>query len=240
MIVATETVALADLVAAVRRQHSVTSAAPWFRGQGTEPTGVLSAHSGAGASTVSAALAEAAAVRDTSGATLVDLARDDPFGASAAIETSADLGLRGWTGGRRGRVQVVRPADGLAETDPIPGRVIVDAQDCGWTVATEVLVARATIPSILRAERVLALQAARAVAVAAASKWPPAVRASLGPRLRAMDADGMVVFFPRESELEINGLSAEPLPSSTIRAAHRLLDLLEQVQSEAGSNGERP
>lgn len=240
MIAAIETVALADLVSAVRRQHSVTSAAPWFRGQGTEPTGVLSAHSGAGASTVSAALADAVAERDTRGATLVDLARDDLFGASVAIETSADLGLRGWTGGWRGRVRVLRPADGLADTEPIPGRVIVDAQDCGWTVPTEVLVARATVPSILRAERVLAIQPVRAVAVAAGSKWPPPVRASLGPRLRAMDAEGVVVFFPRESELEINGLSAEPLPASTIRAAHRLLDLLARVPSKAGMNGERP
>ena len=57
-----------------------------------------------------------------------------------------------------------------------------------------------------------------------------AVRSSLGPAIHAAWAVGGVVFFPHESALEVNGLSAEPLPTTTLRAARRLLDFLEHRQ----------
>ena len=40
--------------------------------------------------------------------TLIDLARGRLIGASEAIEVRADLGMRGWTGGRRGAARIVR------------------------------------------------------------------------------------------------------------------------------------
>ena len=50
-----------------------------------------------------------------------------------------------------------------------------------------------------------------------------------------MDAQKRIVFFPAESELEINGLSAEPFPASTARAARRLRDLLERDEIGASA-----
>ena len=117
----------------------------------------------------------------------------------------------------------------LAEIDEHVVAVARLLDDAGHDLAhaVDVLVVRATVPGVLRAEKALASRPARVVAVVAATKWPPSVRACLGPRLRMIDTDGRVVFFPSESQLAINGLSAEPLPTSTRRAASRLLDVLE-------------
>lgn len=177
---------------------------------------------------MSVALAEALAENGDAGATIVDVTDDESFGVCAAIEARADVGLRGWAGGRRGKVRVVRPTGGISDADAIPGSVVVDTGQCGWPERSDVLVMRATIPSVLRAERVLALasSSAYAVAVVAASKWPSAVRASRGPLLMAVEAEHRIVFFPREAALEINGLSAESLPSSTRHSAIRLRELL--------------
>ncbi|WP_041546429.1 MULTISPECIES: hypothetical protein [unclassified Nocardioides] len=182
---------------------------------------------------MSVALAEALAENgDAGGATIVDLTDDESFGACATIEARADVGLRGWSGGRRGKVRVVRPTCGVADADAIPGSVVVDTGECGWPERSDVLVMRATIPSVLRAERVLDTSSAYAVAVVAANKWPSTVRASRGPRLMAAEAENRVVFFPREAELEINGLSADDLPASTRRSAIRLRELLDREERD--------
>lgn len=229
----TEPVALADLVAAVRQQLAGTAPPNWMATSllGAS-TCVRGAHQGAGASTVSVSLAEALAENDAAGATIVDLTEDESFGACATIEAHAEVGLRGWSGGRRGKVRVVRPVGGVADADAIPGSVVVDAGECGWPERSDVLVMRATIPSVLRAERVLATSSTYAVAVVAASKWPSAVRASRGPRLMTVEGDDRIVFFPREAELEINGLSSESLPASTRRSAVRLRDLLDREERD--------
>jgi hypothetical protein len=234
----TAPVAVADLVSAVRRQRSGTTTPAWIaeRSSGCL-TRVRGAQPGAGASTVAVALADA--VTDGGVVTVVDLAVDDAFGVSASIDARADLALRGWSGGRRGGVRVVRPVDDVAGADTIPGHVIVDTQDWVWHVDSDVLVTRATVPSVLRAEGALADRSADAIAVVGASNWPAAARACFGPRLKAMDVQKRIVFFPSESELEINGLSAEPLPASTARAARRLLDLLERDAVAPGTNGGR-
>ena len=53
---------------------------------------------------------------------------------------------------------------------------------------------------------------------------------------------GGVVFFPHESALEVNGLSAEPLPTATLRAAARVLDLLAHAElgTRANLDGDLP
>ena len=234
-------VTVADLVSAVRRQRTGRTAPAWVanRTNGSS-TRVRGAHPGAGASTVAVALADVTAAGDVGGATVVDLAVDDGFGASVSIDARADLALRGWSGGRRGRVRVVRPVDDVAAADAIPGHVIIDAQDPMLPVDSDVLVTRATVPGVLRAEGALADRSADAIAVVGAQKWPPAARACFGPRLKAMDAQTRIVFFPSESALEINGLSAEPLPASTARAARRLLELLEQDAVADAMNGGCP
>jgi hypothetical protein len=223
----TEPVALADLVAAVRRQLASAAPPTWMATSLLgATTSVRGAHQGAGASTVSVALAEALAEHEAAGATIVDLTDDESFGACATIEARADLGLRGWSGGRRGKVRVVRPTSGISEADAIPGSVVVDTGECGWSGRSDVLVLRATIPSVLRVEQALASSSAYAIAVVAATRWPSAVRASRGPLLMAVEEENRIVFFPREAELEISGLSADDLPASTRRSAIRLRDLL--------------
>jgi hypothetical protein len=234
----TAPVTVTDLVSAVRRQRSGTITPAWIAERsGGCLTSVRGAQPGAGASTVAVALADV--MTDGGAATVVDLAVDDAFGVSASIDARADLALRGWSGGRRGRVRVVRPVDDVAAADAIPGHVIVDIQDWMWPVDSDVLVTRATVPSVLRAEGALVDRSADAIAVVGASKWPAAARACFGPRLKGMDAQKRIVFFPSESELEINGLSAAPLPASTARAARRLLDLLERDAVAPGTNGGR-
>jgi hypothetical protein len=234
----TATVAVADLVSAVRRQRLGTTTPAWIANRANGSlTRVRGAHPGVGASTVAVALGDVATARDV--ATVVDLAVDEGFGASASIDARADLALRGWSGGRRGRVRVVRPVDDVAAAEAIQGHVIVDTPDWVWHVDSDVLVTRATVPSVLRAEGALAARSVDAIAVVGASRWPAAARACFGPRLKAMDAQKRIVFFPSESELEINGLSAEPLPASTARAARRLLELLERDGVAQGTNRRR-
>ena len=154
------------------------------------------------------------------------------------MEARADLGLQGWTGGRRGGgVRIVRLGEDPDGADRIAGTSVVDAGFHEWLLAVDVLVVRATVPGVLRAEKALASRPARVVAVVAATKWPSSVRACLGPRLKMIDANSRVVFFPSESQLAINGLSAEPLPASTRRAASRLLDVLELCGAGSEKDG---
>ena len=223
----TAPVTVVDLVAAIRRRQSGVAGGGAALAADGPRIHVHSAYPGCGASTVSIALAEALVAGDPGGATVVDLGDDDALGVGAAMEARADMGLQGWTGGRRGGVRIVRLGEDPDGADRIAGMSVVDAGFHDWLLTVDVLVARATVPGVLRAEKALASGPARVVAVVAATKWPPSVRACLGPRLRMIDTDGRVVFFPSESQLAINGLSAEPLPTSTRRAASRLLDVLE-------------
>lgn len=220
-------VAVVDLVAAIRRRQSGMAAGGAALAADGPKIHVHSAYPGCGASTVSIALAEAFVTGDVGGATVVDLGDDDAIGVGAAMEARADLGLQGWTGGRRGGVRIVRLGEDPDGADRIAGLSVVDAGFHEWMLAVDVLVVRATVPGVLRAEKALASRPALVVAVVAATRWPSSVRACLGPRLKLIDTDGRVVFFPSESQLAINGLSAEPLPTSTRRAANRLLDVLD-------------
>lgn len=218
-----------ELVGAVRRQQGMSRTGLTRIGTGALcdfiELVVAGAHPGAGASTVAVALADVLAAKGE-GVTLVDLAIEGEIGASEAVEAKADLDMRGWVGGRRGAARIAQPVD-CTEPDEPSGIVILDSAASGWIRDVNVLVCRATVPSIRRAELVLQATNPLAVAVVGATKWPTQVRSSLGPAMRASERDQGVFFFPHESTLEINGLTAEPLPGSTIRAAGRLLQLVE-------------
>jgi hypothetical protein len=231
------TVSLEDLVAAVRRQQADLPALAWMPPEpsGTVTVTVHGAHAGAGASTVAVALADVLEGRGEGDVTLVDLAKADEFGSSEAMQIRADLGLSGWVGGRRGGARMVRLAD--QHPDDIVGNVVIDARDRGWGLDIDVLVCRASVPSVRRAESILSGRRARAVAVVGAGKWPRPVRSSLGPHLRAAWVSGGVVFFPHDSALEVNGLSAEPLPTTTLRSAATVLGLL--AHAELGAHAHR-
>jgi hypothetical protein len=196
---------------------------------------VAGAQPGAGASTVAVALADVLAAKDED-VTLVDLAIEGEIGASEAVEAKADLVMRGWVGGRRGAARIAQPVD-CTEPDEPSGIVILDSAGSGCVRDVNVLVCRATVPSIRRSELVLQATNPLAVAVVGATKWPTQVRSSLGPAMRAAERDRGVVFFPHEATLEINGLTAEPLPASTIRAAGRLLQLVEFWESREQRKG---
>jgi hypothetical protein len=223
-----ETATVHDLVSALRNQRAGQPPLDWTKlldADDGSPVCVHGAHHGAGASTIAVALTDALCGRGVADVSLIDLADHEAYGASEAIEVQADLGLRGWTGGRRGGARIVRlgPPD---HADDIDGNVVVDVCRHGRTFELNVVVCRGTVLSIRRAESILARAPDCVVAVVGASKWPAPVRTGLGPLLAVASSSGRVVFFPRERALEVNGLSAEPLPQSTLRAAGRLLDLL--------------
>lgn len=219
-----------DLIVAVRRQQSGWSPLAWLSPQSPSDSLNLTvdgAHPGAGASTVTVALADVLGSREE--VTLIDLAIEGEIGAaSEAIEVRADLGMRGYVGGRRGTARIVQPVESDTGSHEHEGAVIVDAAGGGWGLDIDVLVCRATVPSVRKAEPALERANALVVAVVGASKWPSPVRNSLGPAMRAV---GGVVFFPHESTLEVNGLTAERLPGTTLRAASRLLDFVEHPQA---------
>lgn len=240
-----ETATVHDLVLAIRNQRAGQLPPGWMAppdAEGGSTVSVHGAHHGAGASNVAVAIADALSGRGMWDVSLVDLGVHEAYGASEAIEVRADLGLRGWTGGRRGGVRIVRlgPPD---HTDDIVGNVVVDVCGHGRGFELDVLVCRATVLSIRRAESILGAAPDCAVAVVGASKWPAPVRAGLGPLLAAASSSGRTVFFPHERALEVNGLSAGPLPLSTLRAAGRLLDLLalrQDPDAEPDANRDTP
>jgi hypothetical protein len=240
-----QVVTIDDLVTAVRRQQGGLAALAWAPPDrpGEVTLCIHGAHPGAGASTVAVALTDVLPGLGNGCATLVDLANDAGFGASEAMQARTDLGLRGWTGGIRGPGRIVQPVVGEEMTEDAGGDVVIDVCDQGWGFDLDVLVCRATVPSVRRAESVLMEQPARVVAVVGATKWPSPVRSSLGPHLHAASTAGGVVFFPREASLEVNGLTADPLPAITLRAAGRLLDFLGRdgaIEAEADQNGGLP
>src|SRR4051794_30844983 len=102
-----ETTTIHDLVLELRNQRVGLPALSWTAPVDAEDLSIVSAngaHPGAGASTITVALADACSLRGASDVSVVDLAAHEAYGASEAIEVRTDLGLRGWKGGRRGGV----------------------------------------------------------------------------------------------------------------------------------------
>ena len=232
------TVAVADLVDAMRQQQirgtALAHLEPSDQAAALELT-VAGAHPGAGTSTVAVALAEARSRRGGDPVTVVDLTPGGGGGASEAIEVKADV-ERGWLGGRRGQIRIVRAGAAFDQRDPLSGALVYDQAGELWgDLITDVLVCRGTVPSIRKAELLLDRTRPMVVAVLGVSKWPSVVRSALGPLLREATNSGGVVFFPHVRNLEICGLTAEPLPESMLRSAVRLLEFIEYWKpTEAG------
>lgn len=226
-----------DLVSAIRHGGDCALPPRWdpdSTSDGTVLADVRAAHPGAGASTVAVALCDVLAQRSEGDVTLVDLAPDAAFGASETTHVRVDLGLDGWAGGRRGRTKIVRLAPPIEQAS-LTGDIVIDSGDSSAHQGQRVLVCRPTVLSARRVE-VTVLEAEHwIVAVVGASKWPSAVRRSLGTHLERATADHRVVFFPLDDVLEVHGLSSDPLPVSTLRAAGRLVDLLETSRTTVAS-----
>ena len=152
-----QTATVYDLVAALRSQQTGPPPLGWRPDPGSPNERTISvhgAHHGAGASTVSVALTDVLASRSTREVTLVDLAVAEEFGASEARQVQADLGVPGWSGGRRGRATVVRMRAGERPA-VLEGDVVIDACEAGGYLDLDVLVCRASMLSVRRAEALL-------------------------------------------------------------------------------------
>ena len=205
---------------------------------------ILAAHSGAGASTVALAIAEAAAASDRR-VHLVDFAH--PFRSGLVAAASEELGTDvtgAWRRGQRSGVTIDRPATKVAASGwPVPlvgvgpALTVVDlglvAPENLTRLAADrsrfVVVCRPTVPGVRLSEQLLDQLTRQPVAIAAVgpSRWSGEVTASLGPRLRALHAAGRVVPVPTDRRLQVTGLTSSPLPKSVRSAGRQLLDLFD-------------
>lgn len=207
---------------------------------GTPPTVdtdiyVVGAHPGAGASTVALALADVAA--GVGPVHLVEQCRMNRSGLASAAEIElGDLPDGLWRRGRRGLVVIDRPVTdaGPGQSPPhAEGRRVIDlgAADVNTVPANAdvVLVCRATVPGMRAAEVWLTSACGVLPLVVAAvgrPRWPGPVRATVGPRLRDLRANGQVVTIPLDRHLESNGPNTGPLPKAVLAAARKIASLL--------------
>lgn len=216
----TEAVSVSELVAAVRRQRAPRPA-PALQVEASPIRGasVVGAHPGAGATTVAVALADALDAIGRPG-TLLDLALSpDAF---AAAECEVDSRVPGWRAGRRGQTQVLRRRTHEAEAPKFSGDLVVDGRM--ESLKSRILVCRATLPSVRRADADLPDGAV--FVVVGCSRWPKVVAASLSPTLQRAMNDGRIVLVPHDRDLELYGVDAEPLPSSARDAGRHVVELL--------------
>jgi len=211
---------------------------------------VLAAHPGAGASTVALVLAEAVAGTGRR-AHLVEFAPPARSGllAAATAELGRD-GSGGWRRGTRGDVVIDRLLeDPDAELDwpqvPAGDRETVAVVDLGtygagpldgpdWADAALVVVCRATVPGLRRAEQTLhRLGRPAPVAVLGPARWPGPVRSSAGARLAERRRAGLVVAVPLDRALELTGVCREPLSRRLAASGRALLAVMDAAAGVA-------
>jgi hypothetical protein len=204
---------------------------------------VVAAHAGAGASTVALAISDAAATIDRR-VHLVDTAHPRRSGLIAAA--SAELGTDAagaWRRGSRGPVTIDRR---VAEAEPggwpvlpISEEPVVTVLDLGLPAPENlarlaadrtptVVVCRPTVPGVRLAEHVLSQLAEQPVVVGVVgpARWPQAVKANCGPRLRELRSRGQVVRVPVDRRLQTAGLTGDRLPKAVADAGRSLATLL--------------
>jgi hypothetical protein len=195
---------------------------------------VMAAHPGAGCSTVALAIADAAA--RMAEVQLVECAPAACSGLAAAAHAELGVTDGGWRRGRRGRVMISRPADGVPGVPPevgpgVPEVLVVDVGTHDLAPiegAVPVLVCHASVPGVRRAEQALASLDQAVVAAVGPGRWPGAVRASCGPRLRAVREAGGLVTVPPARRLQVDGVSSAGLPRGVAAAGLALWRLLDR------------
>ena len=221
----------------------------WEPGPGERVLPVIGCAGSCGASTISLALAGAAALP----ARVVECSSVTASGLAAA--STAELGLHesGWTRGTRDGVLLERASNVLVSIQEVPTPSVPDRDigltvlDIGWEIGQVlttpawlgeqvrsadlvVLVTTATVPGLRRLESALDLLAGTSTCAAVIGpkpkKWPRPVGYSAGPRTRAHAAAGRLIDVPENRALAIAGLDATPLPASLLAAAATLLRLL--------------
>lgn len=200
---------------------------------------VLAAHSGAGASTVALAMADAA---EAAGETVHLVEVSEPMRSGLSAASDAELGVVSsgdWRRGRRGRsIFIDRPtilaaAERWSSLLTEAPQTIVDLGLTAWASLAAlangtyrlVVVGRATVPGIRATERVLAQLAdpSARVAIVGAGRWPGEVRASSGYNIRAAVEAGLLVAVPLSKRLDAYGPDQRQLPAPVVRAGSGLL-----------------
>ena len=231
----------------------------WEPGPGERVLPVIGCAGSCGASTISLALAGAAAFP----ARVVECSSVTASGLAAA--STAELGLHesGWTRGTRDGVLLERASNVLVSmeevpTPSVPDRIIgLTVLDVGWEIGQVlttpawlgeqvrsadlvVLVTTATVPGLRRLEGALELLAGTSTCAAVIGpkrkKWPRPVGYSAGPLTRALEAAGRLVDVPQDRALAIAGLDATPLPTPLLDAAAALLRLLPPADTTMKGN----
>ncbi|TFV79411.1 hypothetical protein E4P39_01880 [Blastococcus sp. CT_GayMR19] len=216
------------------RRDSDALAADWIT--------VVAAHAGAGASTVALAISDAAATDRR--VHLVETAHPRRSGLIAAA--SAELGTDAagaWQRGSRDRVTIDRR---VADVEPCGWPFLQSSEEPAVTVldlglpapedlsrlaadrTRTVVVCRPTVPGMRLTEHVLSQLAEQPVVVAVVgpARWPQAVKATLGPRLRELRSRGRVLRVPVDRRLQIAGLTGDRLPKAVTDAGRSLVELL--------------
>jgi hypothetical protein len=219
---------------------------------------VRAANTGAGASTITLALADAAD-RAQLRTRVLDAAAPAWSGLIGASVT--ELGAQdGWRRGRRGAgVLIDRVAVPINAPEFVPAprdrtgignRIDLTVLDTGWTsreldactvdggcwvvsqpAHVEVVVTRPNALAFGQAEAVLAGldETPVLVVVVGARRWSGPQFAAAGPRLRRLHEDQGVVFVPLLQVTALPGLGPEPLPKQLMSAAQRLLDRITTI-----------
>jgi hypothetical protein len=219
---------------------------------------VLAGHSGAGASTVALAIADAAAGAGRP-SQLIETAPASRSGLVSAASRELDIDATGaWRRGARPHpttavhVTVDRrtedqPPAAWPTTESASGPddrlVTVDlgfasGEALGRAAGGPIVIAcRATIPGVRLTEQMLnrLTEATVVVAVLGGHRWPGEVTASCGPRLSALRAAGRVVTVPLDGHLAITGPTHVPLPKAVVAAGRDVLGLLDSAHEGAAS-----
>lgn len=204
---------------------------------------VVAAHAGAGASTVALAISDAAATTDRR-VHLVETAH--PYRSGLIAAASAELGTDAagaWRRGSRDRVTIDRR---IADVEPGGWPVLPISEEPTVTVldlglpalenlarlaadrTRTVVVCRPTVPGVRLTEHVLSqlTEQPMVVAVVGPARWPQAVKANFGPRLRELRSRGRAVRVPVDRRLQIAGLTGDRLPKAVADAGRSLTALL--------------
>jgi hypothetical protein len=198
---------------------------------------VVAAHSGAGASCVALALADALSEAGCAGR-LIEAAHPSRSGLVGAAEAELGIDPSGcWRRGSRRMTGVYRRADVCTPQD-WPGSDDAEATivDLGLPSPRNldrlridgprlVITCRVSVPGLRLAEYLLAELGEAAVVLAAvgARRWPGEVTASTGPRVQLLRAAGRVVSVPEDRRLRRTGPTTAPLPKPVAEAGRALL-----------------
>ena len=218
---------------------------------------VLAGHSGAGASTIALAIADAAAGAGRP-SQLIETAPASRSGLVSAASRELDVDATGaWRRGTRPhpstavdvtidrRTEDKQPTAWPSTESARPGELLV-AVDLGMVAGDAlsravggpiVVACRASIPGVRLTEQLLNRldDSTVVVALLGGRRWPGEVTSSCGPRLNALRSAGRVVTVPVDGHLAITGPTHAPLPKAVLTAGRELLGLLDSAHEGAAS-----